>query len=65
MGLNAIRHAEGLASFLPVSPGMSMLDLGCGMGIPPGKNTERFEGLGLDIKVIPFLGQLSKEIEPF
>jgi SAM-dependent methyltransferase len=33
MGPNAMRIAEELASFLPLSPGMRILDLGCGMGI--------------------------------
>lgn len=33
MGPNAMRITEELASFLPLSPGMRVLDLGCGMGI--------------------------------
>ncbi len=33
MGPNAMRIAEELAGFLPLSPGMRILDLGCGMGI--------------------------------
>lgn len=33
MGPNAMRITEELASFLPISPGMRILDLGCGMGI--------------------------------
>jgi cyclopropane fatty-acyl-phospholipid synthase-like methyltransferase len=33
MGPNAMRIAEEMASFLPFSPGMRILDLGCGMGI--------------------------------
>ncbi len=33
MGPNAMRIMEELAHFLPLSPGMRILDLGCGMGI--------------------------------
>lgn len=33
MGPNAMRIAEELASYLPLCPGMRVLDLGCGMGI--------------------------------
>ncbi|MCC8194243.1 MAG: methyltransferase domain-containing protein [Deltaproteobacteria bacterium] len=33
MGPNAMRITEELASFLPLAPGMRILDLGCGMGI--------------------------------
>lgn len=33
MGPNAMRIAEEMAGFLPLSPGMRILDLGCGMGI--------------------------------
>lgn len=33
MGPNAMRITEEMASFLPISPGMRILDLGCGMGI--------------------------------
>ncbi len=33
MGPNAMRIMEELTSFLPLSPGMRILDLGCGMGI--------------------------------
>ncbi len=33
MGPNAMRIAEEMAGFLPLVPGMRILDLGCGMGI--------------------------------
>ncbi len=33
MGPNAMRIMEELTSFLPIEPGMRILDLGCGMGI--------------------------------
>lgn len=33
MGPNAMRITEEMANFLPISPGMRVLDLGCGMGI--------------------------------
>lgn len=33
MGPNAMRIAEEMAGFLPLSPGMRVLDLGCGTGI--------------------------------
>lgn len=33
MGPNAMRLTEEMASFLPLLPGMRVLDLGCGMGI--------------------------------
>ncbi len=33
MGPNAMRVTEEMAGFLPFSPGMRVLDLGCGMGI--------------------------------
>jgi Cyclopropane fatty acid synthase and related methyltransferases len=33
MGPNAMRITEEMANFLPISPGMRILDLGCGMGI--------------------------------
>jgi len=33
MGPNAMRITEELAGYLPISPGMRILDLGCGMGI--------------------------------
>ncbi len=33
MGPNAMRITEELASFLPITEGMRILDLGCGMGI--------------------------------
>lgn len=33
MGPNAMRIMEEMADFLPFSPGMRILDLGCGMGI--------------------------------
>lgn len=33
MGPNAMRIAEEMANYLPFSPGMRVLDLGCGMGI--------------------------------
>ncbi len=33
MGPNAMRITEELANFLPISPGIRILDLGCGMGL--------------------------------
>jgi SAM-dependent methyltransferase len=33
MGPNAMRITEELAEYLPITPGMRILDLGCGMGI--------------------------------
>lgn len=33
MGPNAMRIMEEMTSFLPLAPGMRILDLGCGMGI--------------------------------
>jgi len=33
MGPNAMRITEEMADFLPITPGMRILDMGCGMGI--------------------------------
>lgn len=33
MGPNAMRITEEMAQFLPIVPGMRILDLGCGKGI--------------------------------
>ncbi|MGM3192072.1 SAM-dependent methyltransferase [Dickeya dadantii subsp. dieffenbachiae] len=33
MGPNAMRITEEMATMLPISPGMRILDLGCGKGI--------------------------------
>ena len=42
MGPNAMRIMEEMANFLPLSPGMRVLDLGCGMGISSIVLAEKF-----------------------
>lgn len=43
MGPNAMRITEEMANFLPISPGMRILDLGCGMGISSILLAEKFD----------------------
>ncbi|MDR2209663.1 MAG: methyltransferase domain-containing protein [Azoarcus sp.] len=43
MGPNAMRITEELASFLPLSPGMRILDLGCGKGISSILLAEKYD----------------------
>jgi len=43
MGPNAMRLAEEMANFLPLTPGMRILDLGCGMGISSIMLAEKYD----------------------
>ena len=43
MGPNAMRLTEELAGFLPIAPGMRILDLGCGKGISSILLAQKFD----------------------
>lgn len=43
MGPNAMRITEEMSSFLPLAPGMRILDLGCGMGISSILLAQKFD----------------------
>jgi len=43
MGPNAMRITEEMADFLPISPGMRILDLGCGTGISSILLAQKFD----------------------
>lgn len=65
MGPNAMRIIEELASYLPLSKGMRVLDLGCGMGISSILLAQKF-----GVTVPGFTGDytegnLPPEVKPF